>query len=236
MLTPIITDLSKGSNTCFVVGDFNINLLQLNEKEKYNDFMELMCTNSFYSKITLPTRFANKGCSLIDQVYCKSLLPITDFSSKTVISQLSDHLPCITSIKLLHEKKQHKPKYVSTCVCTPSTVSDFKDELKNGISNLNLNNNLISDPDLSYEAFVDFVIRIKDKHMPMKTGRFDKHKHKMTKWVTKVGDQSGIIKSIKYRDKLYKQLKSIAVNSQEYNTMKINLKTYNQILKKHQNG
>ena len=63
--------------------------------------------------------------------------------------------------------------------------------------------------------------------MPMKTVKCDKHKHKMTKWVT-----TGIIKSIKYRDKLYKQLKSIAVKSQEYNTMKINLKSYNQILKK----
>ena len=132
----------------------------------------------------------------------------------------------MTSIKLLHEKK-HKPKYVSTRVCTPSTINDFKDELKNEISNLNLNNNLMSDPNLSYEAFEDFVIQTKDKHMPMKTVRFDKHKHKMTKWVT-----TGIIKSIKFRDKLYKQLKSIPVNSQEYNTMKINLKTYNQILKR----
>ena len=131
--------------------------------------MELMCTNSFYPKITLPTRFANKSCSLIDQVYCKSPLPITDFSSKIVISQLSDHLPYITSIKLLHEKKKHKPKYVSTRVCTPSTISDFKDELKNEISNLNLNNNLMNDPNLSYEALEDFLIRIKDKHMPMKT-------------------------------------------------------------------
>ena len=61
----------------------------------------------------------------------------------------------------------------------------------------------------------------------MKTVRFDKHKHKMAKWVT-----TGIIKSIKFRDKLYKQLKRIPVNSQEYNTMKMNLKTYNQILKK----
>ena len=134
--------------------------------------------NSFYPKITLPTRFANKSCSLIDQIYCKSPLPITAFSSKIVISQLSDHLPCITSIKLLHEKK-HKPKYVSTRACTPSTISDFKDELKNEISNLNLNN-LMSVPNLSYEAFEDFFIRIKDKHMPMKTIRFDKHKHKKT--------------------------------------------------------
>ena len=107
----------------------------------------------------------------------------------------------------------------------------FKTESKNEISNQNLNNNLMSDPNLSYEAFEDFVIRIKHKHMPMKTVRFDKNKYKMTKWVT-----TRIIKSIKFRDKLYKQLKSIPVNSQEYNTMKINVKTYNQILKKHQNG
>ena len=128
-------------------------------------------------------------------------------------------------------RKKYKPKYVSLRVCTLSTISDFKDELKNEISNLNLNNNLMSDPNLSYEAFEDFAIRIKDKHMLMKTVRFDKHKHKMTKWVT-----TGIIKSIKLRDRLYKKLKSNPVNSQEYKSLKINLKTYNQILKKHQNG
>ena len=59
-LTPVITDLGKGYNTALTVGDFNINLLQLNERKKFNDYLELMCTNSFYPKITLPTRFANK--------------------------------------------------------------------------------------------------------------------------------------------------------------------------------
>ena len=32
-LTPVITDLGKGYNTALAVGDFNINLLQLNERE-----------------------------------------------------------------------------------------------------------------------------------------------------------------------------------------------------------
>ena len=103
-LTPVITDLGKGNNTALAVGDFNINPLQLNEREKYNDFLELMCTNSFYHKITPPIRFSNKSCSLIDQIYCKPTLPISAFSSKIVIRQLSDHFPCIVSIKLLREK------------------------------------------------------------------------------------------------------------------------------------
>ena len=176
-LTPVITDLGQGYNTPLAVGDFNINFLQLNEREKYNDFLELMCTNSFYPKTTLSTRFANKSCSLIDQIYCKSTLPIFAFSPKIVISQLSDHFPCIVSIKLLREKK-HKPKYVSILACTHSVINDFKDELKSEIPKLILQNykqNLMTDPNLSYQAFEDFVLRIKDKNMPMKTVRFHKY-------------------------------------------------------------
>ena len=188
-----------------------------------------MRKNSFYPKITLPTRFANKSCSVIDQIYCKTTLPISAFSSKIVISQLSDHFSCIVSIKLLREKK-HKPKYVSIRACTRSIINDFKDELKSEIPKLILDNNLMTDPNLSYQAFEDFVLRIKDKNMPMNTVRFDIYKHKITKWVT-----TGIIKSIQFRDKLYRQLKShLLVNIQEYYTLKTNLKTYNTILKKYQ--
>ena len=85
----------------------------------------------------------------------------------------------------------------------------------------------MTDHNLSYQAFEDFVLRIKDKSMPMKTVRSDKYKYKMIKWVT-----TGIIKSVKFRDKSYRQLKSHPVNSQEYYTMKANLKTQNTILKK----
>ena len=36
--------------------------------------------------------------------------------------------------------------------------------------------------------------------MPFTRVKFDKHRHKKEKWIT-----TGIIKSIKYRDKLYKK-------------------------------
>ncbi len=46
-------------------------------------------------------------------------------------------------------------------------------------------------------------------------------------WIT-----FGIIKSINYRDKLYQNFKMTDPNSQTYNILKINLKTYNIILKR----
>ena len=54
LITPIsifnIYPPSPPHPPALAVGDFNINLSQLNEREKYNDFIELMCTNSFYPK------------------------------------------------------------------------------------------------------------------------------------------------------------------------------------------
>ena len=98
--------------------------------------------------------------------------------------------------------KKHKPKYASIHAFKRSINNDFKDELKSGIPKPILNNNLMTDPNWSYHAFEYFVLQIKDKGMPMTTVRFDKYKHKMTKWVT-----AGIIKSITFHDKLYRHWK-----------------------------
>ena len=54
----------------------------------------------------------------------------------------------------------------------------------------------------------------------------NKHKHKLSQWIT-----TGLIKSIEFRDKLYKRLKSWPQDSPEHNRMEYNLKTYNGYLK-----
>ncbi len=57
--------------------------------------------------------------------------------------------------------------------------------------------------------------------------KYNKYKHKKSKWIT-----SGIIKYIQYRDNLYKKLKTTNPNSIQFAIHKINLDTYNNILKK----
>lgn len=48
-LSPIIEILQKENTYSAIVGDFNINLLQIGEREQYGEFLDLMCTNSFFS-------------------------------------------------------------------------------------------------------------------------------------------------------------------------------------------
>ena len=64
------------------------------------------------------------------------------------------------------------------------------------------------------------------KHLPTKTIKCNKHKHKHSNWITK-----GIIKSIKYTDTLYRILKKTNPYCQQHEVMVINLHNYNNILK-----
>ena len=56
-LSPDLDILQRQNTYAAVVGDFNINLLQINEREKFEDFFDLMCTNSFYPKKNLTNPF-----------------------------------------------------------------------------------------------------------------------------------------------------------------------------------
>ena len=69
-------------------------------------------------------------------------------------------------------------------------------------------------------------MKLKDKNLPIRFKKFDDHKNKGNKWITK-----GIIQSIKYKDQLYKALKGTA-QSDPYTVRKDNLSENNKILNK----
>ena len=56
-IIPIIDGLSKENSQLAISGDFNINLLEINNRESYQDYLDLSTTRALYTQITLPTRF-----------------------------------------------------------------------------------------------------------------------------------------------------------------------------------
>ena len=76
-----------------LTGDYNINLLSINDKEINADFLEMLCSISFYSKINLPTRFSSHSGSLIDNVFCRLTNNTLHASSGILLKQFSDHQP-----------------------------------------------------------------------------------------------------------------------------------------------
>ena len=225
-LSPIIDLLQSENKYATVVGDFNINLLQINEREKISEFFDMICTNSFFPKITLPTRYCTHSCSLIDQMFCK--VPHKqeiDISSSIIISRISDHFPCIVNLRTPGEgRKQEKLIYTRTI--NDSAINDFREELSRLDIPSRLNANLLSDPNIDYGKFEEVLCASFNKHFPEKRIKVNKCKHKLSPSIT-----SGMIKSIEFRDNLYKKLKACTTDSPEYELNQYNLKIYNGYLR-----
>ena len=84
----------------------------------------------------------------------------------------------------------------------------------------------MTDPNPEYDIFERIALSACEKHFPNKRVKVNKHKHKLSPWIT-----TGLIKSIEFRDKLHKRLKSCPQDSPEHNRMEYNLKSYNGYLK-----
>ncbi len=62
--------------------------------------------------------------------------------------------------------------------------------------------NLTQDPNINYNIMHDVIQYAKTTHTPQKKVKFNKCKHKKSKWIT-----HGMIKSIQTRDNMYKKYK-----------------------------
>jgi len=106
-----------------------------------------------------------------------------------------------------------------------TTVNNLITYLNNANISVLLNQNV--DVNQNYETVFQVLEKGLNECIPLKKIKFNKHKHKKSKWITK-----GLTNSIKFRDKLHLKLKLTPENTTLYNQLKINLNTYNCMLKK----
>ena len=65
-----INEKSKKSYLC---GDFNINLLQIQTNQHFNQFYDSLTSTGFIPKITLPTRISETSATLIDNIFTNNI-------------------------------------------------------------------------------------------------------------------------------------------------------------------
>ena len=127
----------------------------------------------------------------------------------------------------MNQKTNPPPKFIKKYNTSDEAMLNVRHEIQSEELYSKLGKSCPADINLNYEMINDDILRAKNKHMPCKLVKFNKCKHKKSAWIT-----LGLLKSIRYRDKLYKQLRLSNPNSLHYDTLKLNLKTYNLILRK----
>ena len=122
--------------------------------------------------------------------------------SGILTKQLSDHQPYFTFLNTVSHTKP-LPRYIKITVQNSDSISDFIHEVFSSNVYNKLDQSPNANPNMNYDILHDVMQCAKNKHMPYKTVKLKKYKHKKSAWIT-----LGLLKSIRYRDKLYKTPKT----------------------------
>ena len=74
-----------------ILGDFNINLLNYNEHQPTNEFLDSLASNSIIPHILQPARLTSHSKTFIDNIFSNVLS--CEAISGNITATISDHLP-----------------------------------------------------------------------------------------------------------------------------------------------
>ena len=90
-LNKLLDHISKEQKFIFPLGDFNVNLLNYNEHNQTNEFLDSFTSNSFIPLISQPTRIPSHSNTLIDNIFSNVIDP--DIISGNLTVTISQSLP-----------------------------------------------------------------------------------------------------------------------------------------------
>ena len=218
-------------HSTYICGDYNIDLLQIQSNHHLHSYFETILSKGFFPHITLPTRLSaasNFTCNtLIDNILTNNIDEFSTVKPGILINDISDHKMIFIYIENYNYVKK-VDKFIEIEKKDNLSHKRFIDELKslNICDQLNQPNG--DNLQENYETFMYLLNYAKELHLPRKKVKYNKNKHKKSKWMT-----DAILNSIKTRDQLYKALVQTDLNNDIlYNTLKHEFKTYRAALRK----
>ena len=162
-LDPVLEKIDKERKTCLLMGDFNINLLNIESDKLVSNFYDLMTSRCFAPFILQPTRITEKSKTLIDNIFMNSLE--YDTFSGNLTTLISDHLPQFLILKNFHRKYTNKSQVVYKRSYKFYNEDEFKKDLLNVNWDETFNN---TNADASFDTFLSIINKLLDEHAPLK--------------------------------------------------------------------
>ena len=88
----IIIKIQKENKKCYIIGDYNINLMNHDVHAGTVEFTDMMYANSFVPLINRPTRITESSATLIDNIISNDLDCLTNGIQCILVTDISDHL------------------------------------------------------------------------------------------------------------------------------------------------
>ena len=191
-----VSSENKEVNIC---GDFNVDLLKINEINNYQLYYNLICSFGFLPLIIQPTRVVdNQTPSLIDHIFTNNLSD--EIISGNIYLTLPEHFCQFASVK--SENIEIKKIKMYSRNYSKFSSKDFHD----GVAIQNWNYELDNPTDL----FNDFFWRLEccvERHAPITKLNYREIKLKVKPWIT-----PKLSKMIKIKNKMFERKKRQPLN------------------------
>ena len=164
-INQVLEILSKEQKQVFLLGDFNLNLLNHNDHQPTNDFLDSLASNSFIPYILHPTRITSHSKTLIDNIFSNYISH--EIISGNITATISDHLPQFSFVpNILSNPSTQKSnfyerdwsKFKQENVILAYFDKDWANLLQIDQQNVNL----------SMDIFLSKIDSILDTHAPLK--------------------------------------------------------------------
>ena len=180
------------NKTFFLIGDFNINLINYETHSGTKNFMDTLSSYGIHPLIIKPTRITLESCTLIDNIFTN----INDeLNSGIIINDISDHLPIYT----VYPKGYYNGTVEKSKQFKRVTNLENLNKFKMLLSNYNWESVLQSDDvDSAYNEFINVTKEKFNESCPLKKVNYKKMP--IQPWLTK-----GLLNACKKQKTLYKQ-------------------------------
>ena len=186
----IISTISAARLPTYIMGDFNINILNHNDNNVQN-FVNIFHSYSFFSTISKPTRVTNNSATIIDHIWTNNMDNYQ--TSGIFFNSISDHFPIFSSFTTT--RKTSEVTTLTKRTFTAENINAFKSDLASfNWKPLPLNN----DTNGTFDSYISKFLELYNKNFP-KTIIKIKEKHMNKPYIT-----HEIKNYIKHRNKLQK--------------------------------
>ena len=177
-LSGLLSDLGSTYDNVYIFGDFNLDILKLDENKFISEYIDTLFSHGFLQIITKPTRVSDNSATLIDHILTNSLCE--QFDSYILCHHISDHFPIIHFLKL--KKNKIKQLKLKTRNFSQNNVNRFK----NALSNYNWSHvtNEANCPQAAYTNFDCTLNSLVDIYFPLTTKKFNCNFHKIEPWMS----------------------------------------------------
>ena len=217
-INDVMNKLNSEKSLIYILGDFNINLLNTDKHVQSSDFLETMYLFSLFPFITKPTRVTKSTATLIDNIYSNHIHNNVSFNG-ILYTDITDHLPIFTiskDFKISHKDRFHLIRNTNT-----DNIKTFNRK----IQSLNWEEIIsCNDCQIAYSQFHDLFIKYYDECFPLKKVKLNYKSRK--EWLT-----VGLKTAIKTKNKLYAKLRKFP-NDENLEIYKSYRRLLNKVLRK----